>query len=1122
MLRTLIHYWRMNLAVVAGAAVATAVLTGALLVGDSVRGSLRYLTLERLGGVDHALAGQRFFHADVAERLAQETEFQASFAAAAPAILLQGSALHAERRTRASAVGLQGIDERFLEVFGHAGGTEDFFSGGKGIFPPAVINESLRAALQAEVGDAILVSLKRWSEVPRGSVLGRKDTASVVGTVRLEVARVIADRGIGRFALAAHQSSPYNVFVPLPALQKALDQEDTVNSLVVGDADDEGGATLDGLLQKVIEPSDLGLLIEERSGVLSLESQEFILNPSLIRTVGALAADHAAPSLPILTYLANGIAIDDRRVPYSTVTATETGSDSFGVLRLLDGSPAPELDDGEILLNAWTAEDLAAEVGDTVELSYYEVGPREELTEARAALRLRGILAMEGLAVDATLSQEYPGIAGNENMADWDPPFPIDLNDIRVQDEDYWDTYRGTPKAFIATGTGQRLWQNRWGDLTAIRLAPPAGQDLAAFRTDVERRLVQALSLDAFGLTFQPVKQLGLQASAGSSDYGGYFIGFSFFLIVAAAMLVVLLFGLGVEQRAAEIGLLQAVGYASGSVRRRLLLEGGLLAACGALVGLVGAVGYAALMMVAFRTWWRPAFGTSELFLHVTPTSLVVGYLLSVAVVLFAIWRRVRQLRQVPTPALLKRVSEPVDTRAGRRARWTSVIALGLALVLLSIAVVTGETRNALIFAIAGPALLVGLLAAFALTLGGASRRLERPGGWTLLRMAAANGGRSKRRSLLSATLVAAASFLIVTVAAFHHDFSLEELGKDSGSGGYALIGESDVPLLRDLSSRDGRFELGLDEAAEAVLAESTITPLRLLPGDDTSCLNLYQPREPRLLGVPAEMIRRGGFVFQNAIQEADNPWSLLEQELEDGVIPAIGDVNSTQYILKLGLGKDLILQNGRGEDVRIRLVANLKTSIFQSELLISQNNFAEHFPDQEGASVFLIETPSAKVAETTQVLESSLGAYGFDAVTTIEKLTAFHAVQNTFLSTFRTLGGLGLLLGTVGLAIVLLRNVIERRGELAALRAFGYRRATLTWMVLVENGLLLVAGLVIGTTAALVTAGPHLLSAGATVPWSQILGTLVVILVFGLAACTAASLGALRIPLLPALKAEH
>ena len=63
------------------------------------------------------------------------------------------------------------------------------------------------------------------------------------------------------------------------------------------------------------------------------------------------------------------------------------------------------------------------------------------------------------------------------------------------------------------------------------------------------------------------------------------------------------------------------------------------MAALGSLAGLAGAVAYAEAMMVGLRTWWRPAVGTSELYLHVSALSLGVGYLLSVLVVLFAIWR---------------------------------------------------------------------------------------------------------------------------------------------------------------------------------------------------------------------------------------------------------------------------------------------------------------------------------------------------------------------------------------------------------------------------------------------------------------------------------------------------
>ncbi|MEE8526356.1 MAG: FtsX-like permease family protein [Thermoanaerobaculia bacterium] len=1142
MYRSLIHFWRMNLAVALGAAVAAAVLTGALVVGDSVRGSLRDLTLERLGGVDLALTGQRFFRQELAAELAGRVDGD-DIGAIEPAILLQGSAVHADTRARASGVGIQGVGEGFLGLFDDGDEAARLWSEAEGsVYPPAVIDEPLRAALGAEPGDDLLISLKRWSAVPRGSLLGRKDTGSVVETVRLRIAGVIPDRGLGSFSLAVHQTSSYNVFVPLAALQKALGQQGTVNSLMVARSPvstGEGGkngaalaAVLDQELQKILQPEDLGIRVEARDGYLSIESQEFILKPALIRAVETVAADAGAATLPILTYLVNRFELGDRVVPYSTVTALDVGAieaglrgDLGGELVLADGSPATTLGEDEILLNQWTADELAAAVGDRVDLTYFVVGDREDLREETASFRVAGIVPIAGLAADDTLSQEYPGIAGSGNMADWDPPFPIELGRVRPADEEYWDLYRDTPKGFIALDTGRRLWRNRWGELTAIRVASPL--DAETFR----RGLVEKMPLDASGLGFQPVKELGLAASGGATDFAGLFFFFSIFIIAAAAMLVALLFSLGVERRASEVGLLRAVGFPGKRVRGRLLAEGGLLAAAGALAGLAGAVGYAALMIAGLRTWWLPAVGTSRLALHVQPATLVLGWVASVLVVLLAIWLRLRRLRRVPTPALLANVSEVVDTRSGRRVRWTAVIALSLAAILIAVAFATGRTTDPALFGSAGPALLIGLLALFALRLGGSGGGgLDTPGKAALLRMAASSGARSRGRSILATTLVASASFLVVTVAAFQTDFSRMELDRESGTGGFTLIGESDVPLLYDPGDPDGRFELGFGSREEKLLAGTEIVPLRLLPGDDTSCLNLYKPTRPRILGAPPALIERGGFSFQKTLEDADNPWTLLDLDLGPGVIPAFGDANSMQWILKLGLGDDLVMDDEAGEEIRLRLVgilgSGMEPSIFQSELLISEAAFVRHFPDRSGWSYFLAETPADTGADgeqqIRQALESALEDYGFDAVGAADKLEAFHSVQNTYLSTFRTLGGLGLLLGTVGLAIVLLRNTTERRGELATLRAFGYRRSTLTWMVVVENALLLLAGLAIGTAAALLTAAPNLLGTASSFPGRAIAGTLAGIFLFGLLACTLAALGALRIPLLPALKAEH
>lgn len=1136
--RTLLHHWRMSLAVTAGAAVAAAVLTGALLVGDSVRGSLRDLTRERLGGIDHALVSQQLFRAEVADTLAAQPSFDQRYTAVAPAILLRGSVEHASRRTRATQVGIQGVDERFLRLFAHGEEAEGLFPADhSGPFPPVVLNASLAAELGAAEGDDLLLHLKRWSAVPRGSLLGRKETGDVVRTLRLRVTGVLPDRGLGRFSLATHQTLQHNAFVPLAALARALDQEGRANSLFIaarqGETADAG--PLADLLRNSLTAADLGLTFTVDNGYAALESDELVLRPEVARTAEQVGNQLEAPLFPLLTYLANDLrpadpsseaaAIEETPyVPYATVAALPAAPAApFGDLVDSEGRPLPVLADDEILLNTWAAEQLGAAAGDRVTMTYFEVGPREELREVEHDFEVAGQVAIQGLAADRSLVQDYPGIADADTMGEWDPPFPVDLGRVRPVDEDYWRQYRATPKAFVSLETGQELWRTRWGALTALRFGPAPGEDIATTAQRFGDGFLDALPLDTYGLIFQPLKAQGLAAAAGPTDFGQLFLSFSFFLIVSAALLAALLFRLGVEQRASEIGLLFAAGFPLRAVKRQLLAEGFVIAAIGALAGLCGAVAFAALMIAALRTWWRPAVGTSELALHVTPVSLVIGYVAAVAVILFSIWWTVRRVAKVPTTRLLAGQATPVETATqGRLARILVSVCLPPAFILLAFAISAGETQRPILFFTIGPLLLIGLLALLARFAARPNRMLVQPGAGALLRLAAGNSGRHRGRSILSATLVATACFMVVTVAAFQQNLGEKALGHDSGTGGYALVATAEIPLYQDLASTDGRAELGLQPATSDRLEAVQVTPFRFLPGDDTSCLNLYQPTQPRLLGVPPEQIDRGGFTFQKTLSDTDQPWTLLREDLGPGVIPAFGDANSAQWILKVGLGEELVMEDELGEEIRLRLVGLLATSIFQSELLIAEEAFQRHFPSHDGFAYFLIDAPEGETADLAEALESGLSPYGFDAVDAAEKLESFHVVQNTYLSTFQTLGGLGLLLGTVGLAVILIRNVLERRGELAAMRAFGFRARSLTYMVVAENTLLLFAGLVIGTVAALVTVAPHLLSAAAAVSWPTILGTLVAIFLAGLVVCTVAAAGALRTPLLEALRSDR
>ena len=252
------------------------------------------------------------------------------------------------------------------------------------------------------------------------------------------------------------------------------------------------------------------------------------------------------------------------------------------------------------------------------------------------------------------------------------------------------------------------------------------------------------------------------------------------------------------------------------------------------------------------------------------------------------------------------------------------------------------------------------------------------------------------------------------------------------------------------------------------------------------------------------------------------NPWQLLYRDLGPGVIPAIGDYNSVLWILHLGLGDDLILRNERGEEVRARFVALLDGSFFQSEIILSERDFLHHFPTANGFGFFTIQTAPEAAVEIGELFESRLWRHGFDTEETSGRIARFAAVENTYLSTFQILGGLGLLLGTLGLGLVILRNALERTGELAAMRAVGFAQPQLVRMLLAESTFLLFAGVIIGAGAALVTAVPQLAARDIdTIPFASLSATLLLVIAVGIAASASAAAVALRTPLIPALKAE-
>jgi len=1208
-LRGLIYHGRVNLAVLLGVAAGTAVLTGALLVGDSVRSSLRGLTLERLGRIDAVLVADHFFRGELAAELAGQEGFASHFSAAVPAILFPQATVEKSdpaRRARARGVTVVGCPETFWQQ-DVVGMRPDRLPGPGEI----LLNEPLAEELSARVGDTVVIRLPVASQVPADSPLGR--TADRIRSLaELQVVGIVPARGLGRFGLRPSQQSSRNAYLALRTLEEALSLDGRVNAVLIAGttADAAPPTNAGGLLREMLAPrlSDYGLRWDHvqysfqppgadaeqpARQYFQLTSDRMLLPPEVDAAMpSALAGENPQP---VLTYLANAIdrARDgmtepgDEAIWYSTITAVDSVP-RLGPLLASDDDTPWRLADDQIVLNSWAAQQLDVQPGDPIRVWYFlpetthgaaveqsqrftlrAVIPVVEPVEPYTRRRDARFAALPTPANDPLLTPVVPGITDQRSIDDWDPPFPFDSQRIRERDERYWDYYRTTPKAFVSLAAGRRLWGSRFGQTTAWRVAAEPGRRAEELAARIERHL-QA-DAPQLGLELLEVKRDGLAAARGTTSFSLLFLGFSLFLIASAIMLVALLFRLGIEQRAAEWGLLLAVGLPRRVVGRLMWREGLLLALAGGLIGTAAGVGYAWLLLVGLRTWWLDAVVTPFLQLAVSPRSLVAGCATGAVVAAVTVAVSGLQLSRVSAQRLIAGQARAESTQGGRTGRgagwlraestqggrtgrgagWLAAGLLGAGASLGLAATRWGGEMQAAAFFGCGACVLAALLVLVRWRLRGAGIGADRPRPFGLSGLALRNAARHPGRSTLSIGLIATACFLIVAIGAFR----LEPT--ETGTGGFQLVAETDQPVFADLNSPAGRRSL-LGHQAE-LLAGTSVLALRVREGEDASCRNLYQPGRPRLLGVPPAAIESlarfepTGFAWaaHAALPEptSSSPWRLLWEvagaeagtravggtanggsrdappvrPAASDVLPVILDRNTALYSLHLnqGIGQEFELEYDAGQRLRFRVVGLLANSILQGQLLVSEAGLLRHFPQVSGYRYFLIRTAPDQQGAVASLLEDRLGDEGFDARETRGVLHDLLAVQNTYLSTFQSLGALGLLLGTLGLATVQLRSVMERRGELALMRAAGFRGRRLALLVILEHAVLLVGGLTAGVLAAALAVLPQYVWGGAQVPWLSLVGMLAAVLAAGLAAGVAAVRAALRAPLLAALREE-
>jgi len=1102
--RSLRHFWRSHLAVVAGFMIGATVLTGALFVGDSVNYTLRKQALARIGEIQAVLgSGERFFREDLATAVEQQIP-----ATVAASLQLRAISSAAGGGRRAGGVMVHGVDADFFRL-GPAG--SQVAAPERGQF---YISEALAQQLDVAVGDDLLLRVEQPSALPRDMVLATTDDIS--SALRGSVERILTDAEFGRFGFTAAQVPPRNAFVDLAWLQETVGQEGRCNLLSVGASDLENEALRDAaeaVLRDAWSLADAELeFIELAGGAIEVRTPRVFLDTPLADAVDRLDV----PTLSVLTYFVNALSKGERRTPYSMVTALAASG-------ALDAAPSidaralvpSDLAADEVVVNSWLAEDLQCAVGDTIELTYFVPGNDRRLVEETRSFRVRAVVELAGLAADPDWMPDFPGLADSENCRDWEPGIPIELDAIRDKDEDYWDEYHGAPKAFIALATGRELWANRFGSLTGLRFA-------ASAEADVEAGLRSALTPASLGLFFRDIRTPALASATSATDFGGLFIGLSFFLIGSALLLTMLVFVLGIEQRSRELGTLLAVGLPQRLVRRLLMGEVLALAAVGSLLGTLTASSYTRAILDALSGVWSGAVASAAIEYHATPVTLAIGIGSSLAAAWFAAWFTLRgrlQQRVLDLLAFAEGVAAPLSRASSALARRSGPIALTLIVAAIGIAASAvggnaAQTAGAF-FGAASSALVGGLFGlrwllermargtALATSVGGLGRR---------------NAARRPARSLATASLLACGAFLVLSIGAHHKSVTPRDDRRD-GTGGFALVGESTIGLFQDPASDEGREAFGFEpDDLEGI----EIVGARVKPGDDASCLNLASPQLPRLLGIdPRELDARAAFAFkQLPDRQREHPWRVLGAPLEDGALPGIIDHASMMWTLKKSVGDTLEYTDERGEPLRVRIVATLADSILQGDILIGDAAFRAAFPSESGSRFFLVDAPREQIDEVNTLLTDAFFDLGAEFTPTTERLAAFNAVQNSYLAIFQVLGGLGVLLGSVGLGIVVVRNALERRRELAALGALGFGAGATRRYLLSEHLLLIALGLGVGSAAAAIALVPALGGGQASAASGQLAALFVAMVVNGCVWALVASMFVVRKSLLSGLRA--
>lgn len=1069
--------------------VTSLILTGALGVGDSVKMSLHQIAIQRLGKVKLACElHDRFFDDQLSDQLRYEIEGRVASYIKVPSMLK-----HAGNGKRVNRAWLYGIDEHFsdlMELKMALPGEDEI-----------VVNNKLAEAIGLQAGDEVLIKMERPGDLSKDISLLSLDDATK--TVRVKVVAVFKTSDVGDFSLRGDQKPPMNIFINKSFLQKQLSKETQVNGLVIGE-----GADVDQVnkeIQKHWSFKDSSLKLRKLDGKKwDLSSKRFFID----RVTEEAIREFAPGARALLTFFVNGIKSQQNETPYSTMTAVTSSSSFMKQLGI-------QLKGQEMAVSDWLAKDLSLKVGDELKIRYFKLTNSRELLEKSSKLVVKKIYTLKGEFADPQLMPQMPGLTDADHCRDWKAGSAIDLKKIRPVDEVYWEKFKTSPKAIIHLDEGVKLWGNRYGRLTSMRF-PSTVTD----RNELEKQLLRHLHPAMIGLQVRDVRSETIDGVQKSFDFSGLFMAFSFFIILASLLLTGLVFGLLIEERTRELGLFNALGFRASTIRGVLRLELCATVLLASVLGALSSFPYTELLLWFMQSHWQAAIHINQLSHQFQFSSILTGAMLSFGIsYIFLILYQRNSLKKSIYQLLSNPMKMSDQNSFQEKRQWTFWCAMGLLTlsVLLAMIAIVSESHLVEIFFLSGFSFFCGGALWYRGFLGKKKSDLS-----TIRNLNDLSISFIRRRLFRSMSIVwlfGCGIFLIFSIGVFRQDAG-EALSDETTTGGFTWMMLSTSPVFGDLNMLDTRKNYDLEE--DAFDKNFRLLSFRKREGDDASCLNLMRAGLPSIYGVNSkQMDVLSSFKIKQSLFDKKGGTFAEHLRLSDELVYALVEETTLMWNLKKKVGDILTYKDEFGKPVKVCIAGTLAPSVLQGQLLVSEEAYLKMYPSAGGYHQFLYTCNPQFGEEIRQQFFRYFENEGVEVFPVASRLEKFFAVQNTYLSIFEILGGLGLLLGTAGMAVVIFRNVHDRQSEFALMMALGFTRAQIKKMVFNEHWTLMKMGLMLGLASAALAVWPFIMRQPPNGSLARLIMTLCGVVALGFWWTAWASHSSLKSRLLDHLKRE-